>query len=254
MVKNAVFIEEMQFLGINGELTWGIWLIIRIVYINWFFDNFLFMPKKQLHMEKDELQNKTAENHNLKPNSKWDANRTMGMAAIFISVLSMIAVIYQSYLAREENELMRIQQSATVLPYLSNWFTQRDGEFKFIIGNKGVGPAFIKKVTFKAIDFESKDSLSFKNSGGLFDFIEQQSILLDTTYSTYSYLRANMLLSPNETREILVYTYHTYKQGRLIRQAYEKFSVSFEIVYEDVYGTSWILSSNKGFPVKLKND
>ena len=67
-------------------------------------------------MKPDELENNKIAYNNQSNRTERDTNRIMGMAAIFISVLSMVAVIYQSYLAREDNELTRIQQSASVLP------------------------------------------------------------------------------------------------------------------------------------------
>ena len=205
-------------------------------------------------MEQEEIQN-IEEDNNIQPiPSKWTADRMMGIAAIFISVLSMFSVIYQSYLSREENELIRIQQSATVLPYLSDWFIQTEGKFKVVIGNKGVGPAFIKEVQFTAIDLETKDSVFFNNSDQLSAFMEQQSVLLDTIPFVGSTFRANMLLSQNETKELFVYSYDTHNQGRLIRKEYQKFSVSYTIVYEDVYGTAWILHSKGDAPVKIKKD
>ncbi len=187
-------------------------------------------------------------------NLRWDANRIMGMAAIFISILSMIAVIYQSYLAREENELTRIQQSATVLPYLSNWYSDTEGEFKFIIGNKGVGPAFVKEVKFTAINFEGKDSIFFDNSDYLIGYLKQQSVLLDSIPSTASTFKENTLLSQDEIKEIVVFSYDNNSQSRLIRKEFNKYVVGFKIVYEDVYGAAWVLNSDEGFPIKLKND
>ncbi|WP_431137908.1 hypothetical protein, partial [Psychroserpens mesophilus] len=70
----------------------------------------------------------------------------MSTSALFISVISLIALLYQSYLAREENRLTQMQQSASVLPHLNQWYSEYDNNFKFVIGNKGVGPAFIDNV------------------------------------------------------------------------------------------------------------
>ena len=48
-------------------------------------------------MKPDELENNKIEYNNQSNRTERDTNRIMGMAAIFISVLSMVAVIYQSY-------------------------------------------------------------------------------------------------------------------------------------------------------------
>ncbi|MEO1517088.1 MAG: hypothetical protein AAFV95_18840 [Bacteroidota bacterium] len=184
---------------------------------------------------------------------KWDQNinRITSMAAIFISVLSMIAVIYQSYLSREENELIRIQQSATVLPYLSGSFSENDNKFQIVLENKGVGPAFIKKVTFRAVDAENKDSLLFDNSDKVFQYMRQKSAFLQPLRLRTSTLVANMLLSQNEVKRIAEFFYEDDKQLQQIRQELQRFDVSMEVVYEDVYGTAWMYHSSKGFPEKV---
>jgi len=48
-------------------------------------------------------------------------------------------------LSREENELIRKKQSASILIYLSEWFSNTQSEFKITYGNRSVGPAFKKK-------------------------------------------------------------------------------------------------------------
>lgn len=126
-------------------------------------------------MEPNTSKNIEEENNNHPKQSTWDGDKMMSMAAIFISILSMLAITYQSYLVREENEMMRIQQSATVLPYLSQSFDNTKGGITFSIKNKGVGPAFIKKVEFKAIDPETKDSLVFSTIHEVRQFIKQKS-------------------------------------------------------------------------------
>ena len=183
--------------------------------------------------------------------ASWDANKMMGMAAIFISVLSMIAVAYQSYLAREENELIRIQQSASVLPYLAKFYSNNDGKYRSVVANKGVGPAFIKKVAFIANDLENKDTLFFKSSHQLFNFVEQQSPLIASLYEVKSSFHANMLLSPNEEKDLVVYSFKDRTLSDSIRREISKFFIGYNFIYEDVYGNAWELNSNKGYPQKL---
>lgn len=183
---------------------------------------------------------------------QWDSNRITGIAAIFISILSMIAVIYQSYLAREENDLIRIQQSASVLPYITSWSSDIEGEFKFVIGNKGVGPAFIKDVRISLIDSQSKDSIIFNNSDHLIAYMEARSNLLDTTPGYTGTFRPNMLLSQGEVKEIFVYQHNNRDQAQLLRSAIGSFGVTFSITYEDVYGAVWIYNSNDNAPRKIE--
>ncbi|WP_299364398.1 hypothetical protein [Winogradskyella sp.] len=97
---------------------------------------------------------------------KWTTEKIMSSSALFISVISLIALLYQSYLAREENKLMQKQQSASVLPYLSQWISNSSEGHQIVIGNKGVGPAFIEKV-----ELSINSEYSFNNTDDLFTHI-----------------------------------------------------------------------------------
>ena len=203
-------------------------------------------------MEQDESHKVKEDYEFTEKNSEWDSNRMMGLAAIFISILSMGAVIYQSYLSREENELIRIQQSATVLPYLSFWHSDIDDKFKFVIANKGVGPAFIKEVKFIGIDSQSKDTTHFKNSHQLINFMEEKSSLLDSTPNVKSSFRSNMLLTQNEEKEIIVFYSEDSNELSLIKDEFYNHLGGLQITYEDVYGARWILDSNSDSPQKVE--
>jgi len=205
-------------------------------------------------MDQNELSNLEEINNQQTNNSGQNANRLMGMAAIFISILSMIAVIYQSYLAREENELIRIQQSATVLPYLDYWYSNVDKEYIFVLENKGVGPAFIKEAKFIGLDSKSKDSLFFSSSHKFYDFLEQESGYLDSLPVVLGSLHANMLLSPGERKEFITFSFDNGDQQKRITKEFNAIFAGLNIVYEDVYGTAWALDSNNGFPEKLEDD
>ena len=203
------------------------------------------MTAKKKKKKKDNIQAKK---------STRDTNRTMGIAAIFISVLSMVAVIYQSYLAREDNELTRIQQSATVLPYLSQWYNTLDGKYKFVVANKGVGPAFVKEVNLIATDPQTKDSIIFDSSHKLLSFMIQNSKTIDTTSWVKFSLEPNMLISKDEIIEVYSFAYHDQNHKKLIQKEFRKLFGGYSIVYEDVYGSSWMLDSKNGYPVKLSED
>lgn len=205
-------------------------------------------------MEQNESQNIEENDNNQTKNPKQDTNKLMGMAAIFISILSMFAVIYQSYLAREENELMRIQQSATVLPYLDYWYNNVGDGYKFVIENKGVGPAFIKDVKFMGVDLENKDTINFNDSNKLYDFIKQQSMFFDSISMVRNQFQANTLLSPNEKKEFFDFSFDNMKQKERFSEEFYKYYVGLTVSYEDVYGSTWVLDLEKGYPVKIKKN
>ena len=174
------------------------------------------------------------------------------MAAIFISLLSVIAVIYHSYLAREENKLMRIQQSATVLPYLDHWYSNVGSEYRFVLENKGLGPAFITDVQFVGIQASDGDSLTFSNNHQLYDFISSQSSFFDSISNTKSSLYPNMLLAPKEEKTYYLFSFNSQDQKNRFQDEFYKYFWGYSIRYEDVYGAAWILSSNQSHPVKIE--
>lgn len=190
-----------------------------------------------------ETQDKTANK------IKWTSEKIMSISALFVSAISLFALFYQLNLAREENELIRKQQSASVLPHLSQWFSNSRNGYKIIFGNKGVGPAFIKEVKL-----ELKDTV-FYNTDHLINFIlkkiyENDSTQINASTSTFS---DGFVLPANENIEILVIKKDEYIKAFKKYMNNSKFSYS--ITYADVYGTEWILSNKENqstYPVPKK--
>lgn len=182
----------------------------------------------------------------IKKKTFWSSEKIMSTSALFVSVISLVALFYQLSLAREENELIRKQQSASVLPHLSQWSSSTSNSLKIIFGNKGVGPAFIKKVKF-----EINDSI-FYNSDHLFNYIaldiyNKDSILLSALTSTFS---KGYVLPANQTIEII--SMNDPKNINVLKKYMNDKELECTIIYADVYGTEWKLSSkNEEGVVKL---
>lgn len=179
----------------------------------------------------------------------WTAEKIMSTSALFISVISLIALLYQSYLAREENKLIQQQQSASVLPHLSQWFSNTSNGFKVIFGNKGVGPAFIKEVKL-----EMKDT-TFYNTDHLVNHIlktiyKRDSISIPASTSTFS---DGYVLPANEAIEIIVIK--KPEHIKIFRNFLDKSDLEYTITYADVYGAEWTLSNKENdspYPVPKK--
>ena len=170
----------------------------------------------------------------------WTTDKIMSTSALFISVLSLVGLLYQSYLAREENKLIQMQQSASVLPYLHQWYSEYQDNYRLIVGNKGVGPAFIKHVEI-TLDSTQK----FDNTNDLFNEIFRSTQGFDTIPHNLSNLVTGFVLPANQDISIIVIEERqnitTFKNVLNQRQ------IDFKIVYEDVYGTQWQLSNlNEG--------
>lgn len=179
----------------------------------------------------------------------WTTDKIMSTSALFISVISLIALLYQSYLAREENKLIQVQQSATVLPYLSQWFSYKSGSFKIVIGNKGVGPAFIQNVEMTLIN-QKKDTLTFDNSDHLFSTIFDMTKGLDSVSYSTSTFAEGLVLPANEALDII--TIRNTDAIETFRNAIVETDLSYRIVYSDVYGSEWVISGEEEIPVKLE--
>lgn len=180
----------------------------------------------------------------------WTSDKIMSTSALFISVISLIALLYQSYLAREENKLIQKQQSASVLPHLNQWYSNSNEKFQLVIGNKGVGPAFITNVEL------SLDSIhKFDNSDDLFKTLFKSKKELDTIPYISSTLIKGFVLPANDV--INVIEIHGQNNIRTFGIVIARTDIQYKITYEDVYGTSWLLSSEEAkgnTPILLSED
>ncbi len=179
---------------------------------------------------------------------KWSAEKVMSISALFVSAISLFALFHQLNLAREENELIRKQQSASVLPYLDQWFSNLDG-FKMTFGNVGVGPAFIKTVKF-----ELNDSLLFNNSDHLFNKVRQALPELKNHPISTSTFKSGKVIPAGEAIHIL--NLKSAEAENLFKEFLKKNKVIYEIIYADVYGEKWILSNRNGnnIPILLSKE
>lgn len=167
----------------------------------------------------------------------WTTDKIMSTSALFISVLSLVGLMYQSYLAREENKLIQKQQSASVLPYLHQWYSEYEDNYRLIIGNKGVGPAFIKHV-----EITLDSTKIFDNSNDLFDEILRTTEGFDTIPHNMSNLVTGFVLPANQDISLIVIE---QKQNiDAFKNVLNERQIDFKIVYEDVYGSKWQLSNS----------
>ncbi|BFP42386.1 hypothetical protein FGF1_32310 [Flavobacteriaceae bacterium GF1] len=181
-----------------------------------------------------------------KRTSTWSTDRVLSISAFFISVISLIALLYQSYLAREENKLMQKQHSATVMPYLSQWFDDSPGKHNMVIGNDGIGPALLKKVTIS-----TKNDQHFNRTDDFFRHISKSNTFLDTTHYLYSTVAEGILIPANSTTEFA--SFDNSPDFKRFLNLLHEIEFHFEIEYEDVYGSRWSLKYDEDIPTKIKD-
>lgn len=80
----------------------------------------------------------------MKENKFWNADKIISLTAMLVGVGSLFVIIYQT-------NLIRTQQYASVMPYLSMGSAYNYGQIEIQITNNGLGPAFIKDVPQKSV-------------------------------------------------------------------------------------------------------
>jgi hypothetical protein len=180
---------------------------------------------------------------------KWSAEKVMSISALFVSAISLFALFYQLNLAREENELIRKEQKASVLPHLSQWIRSNNKSFSIVFGNRGVGPAFIKKVQITV-----NDSISFDNTDDTFNYIFSQMESTELPNFESSTFTDGRVIPAGES--VITITIEQPKTRQFFLKYMNENSLEYNIIYEDIYGTRWSLSSKseKAIPILLTQD
>jgi hypothetical protein len=77
---------------------------------------------------------------------RFETDRILALSAMVVGVASLIVVVYQAQLQREQMELERRATAASVLPYLMMNVSFADVGTAFNLRNAGLGPARIDRV------------------------------------------------------------------------------------------------------------
>lgn len=174
-------------------------------------------------------------------NKTWNSEKVLSFAAMFISVMTLVVLVVQT-------RLMQAQQRLSVLPYLqiSNYgsYTQN---YKLMVLNNGIGPAFIESVTIRYQGKEyNKDLYTFLAE----HFPETDSI----PQFFHTNLGKGMLIPPGEKIAHLQIDNSVAggeKLTRLLRRLGEE-GLIFELVYSSVYKEKWRLRFGDEAAVKIK--
>ncbi len=117
------------------------------------------------------------------------SDKILSIAAIFISICTLFVFLYQT-------NLIRKQQYKSVYPYLAfQHYGTNTENYKFILENKGIGPAIIKSIEVKTTNGELfKDINPYLNS---------RLQKTDTISFYHTDLSEGMLISANEKIELI---------------------------------------------------
>lgn len=192
----------------------------------------------------------------------WNSEKIISLSAFVVSIATLLALMYQIRIAGEENELvrqqqelMRKQQYASVLPYLFFRTNTNTGNrlFELTLSNNGVGPAFIEEIR---IVYEGQIY-----PGSPFQFYKTVIIPMypDMVYlGTENINRGNLVPAREEVAMLIANSYSASPEDRdelinlFARRSMEEPSLAqVEIIYSSVYGERWIIEGIGAIPEPL---
>ena len=180
-------------------------------------------------------------------NKFWTGDKLLGVSAIIISLSTLFVFVYQT-------NLIRKQQYMSVYPHL-NLTNYNSGSlnYKYILKNEGVGPAFIKEIHVKEKNGQVHESL--------LAYVDSKIADEDSVSIHYSDIYVGRLLSAGD--EVILFglsdngylkSYNlpenTVDGANLLREVLNHDSLDVEIVYESIYGERWSIDSHSYSPVK----
>ena len=195
----------------------------------------------------------------------WNADKIISLSAFVVSIATLLALMYQIRLSGEQNELaqrqqelVRKQQYASVLPYLELRIGTNNGDrlFEFLLYNNGVGPAFIEEVR---IIYDGQEY-----PGNLLSFYravvlqEEDTVILDL--AARDIYPGNIIPAGRETALLTAYSWASSpeERDRLIkwfgRPMKDPELARVEIIYSSVYGERWIVRGIGAIPESLPTE
>ncbi len=178
---------------------------------------------------------------------KLNTEKTIGLSAMLISLLTLVIFIYQTNIIREQSRL-------SVTPRIA-FNTSLDTPdsislFSYYIVNKGLGPAIIE--TIEIIHENNRYKLDFQ------DFVKKTY----PNFNDYGTIIQNMSLDPgvtlSEKENLKFFTFNFPLKKRESIFKYLKMKdegelpFDIEVIYSSIYGEKWKVYANKrGHPIKL---
>lgn len=194
----------------------------------------------------------------------WNADKIISLSAFVVSIATLLALMYQIRLSGEQNrlaqqqqELIRKEQYASVLPYLELRTGTNNGNrlFEFILYNNGVGPAFIEEVRIVY------DGNVYAGDPSVFlqTVIASEENISPFPYGKHSILKGQVIPAGEQIVMLTAYDFSATAEDRerLVQwfgrppEGSERARV--EIIYSSVYGEQWLLSGIGRIPESVSD-
>jgi hypothetical protein len=174
-----------------------------------------------------------------------NTDKIVSISAILISLMTLGALIYQTNIMREEQELNRMAQLKTTMPYLTlSNFNYGGPNYAVVLSNKGIGPALIDTVSITY-----QDSVYYMD---LATFIyEAIPEAWDIEHLYHANISPGQLIPPGEALHLLSIDNDQESSDQLVKSL-EGLDAYYRIVYRSVYDERWALTSDSFYPVKLE--
>ncbi|MEM9671450.1 MAG: hypothetical protein AAF992_02590 [Bacteroidota bacterium] len=181
----------------------------------------------------------------------WNSEKIISLSAFVVSIATLLALMYQIRLSGEQNELVRKEQYASVLPYLEIWPSSRSStHFSLGIVNNGIGPAFIDevKVVYEGQEYEGDPNT----------FYYSKIIETDTVLFAYGSVGKGHVLRAGEERGIIETNVSRADADKLKywfgRPTADVERAKVEITYSSVYGERWVTRGIAAIPEPLSTE
>lgn len=180
--------------------------------------------------------------------TRFDRSDILALLALLISFVTLGISIYETRILKEEQEIMRSQQRASVWPYIEKdvrvQYTQTGTRFQYIVKNKGVGPALIKNIKLEHAD--STVGNDYQSASTFFLPYFPDSSLLNLTIA----LQGSQVLSPEE--EIILIDINARRYPNDIIQISKLFELKLSVCYASIYEEKWLLKNDKVGPEQVE--
>lgn len=152
----------------------------------------------------------------------------LGISATFLSLAALIVSVFQTKIARE-------QQQASVWPRVAASSGVLDLNFIYVVTNQGVGPAIVKSIEtfykgrkYATLPMLLREQTGHLNGGFVYGSLEPEDVLkAGDEYEMFKLMRNDEPLSDKLAKVVNDSSFH------------------FRIRYADIYGNCWQLDNNK---------
>lgn len=177
----------------------------------------------------------------------WNGDRLMSIAAIIVSVGTLLVFTYQTNLVRK-------QQFMSVYPHLAmGHYGTNSLNYKYVLKNEGIGPAMIKAVIIKDV--------AGNNYEKIVDYLEDHVYVDDSIFYYHSDVYEGRFipageeipligLVDNESLKAYGDIQNTVTGSGKLNKYLSSDSLEIEIVYESIYEESWTLYNGASVPEK----